>query len=208
MSFLKYLLYSIVGLFVFLLILALFIPKKYTVSVSETIGRPKAMVHDYLKMLKNQEYYSEWLKPDPNLRPEIIGEDGTVGATQKWNSKIKDVGEGSQTIVALTDDRMDMDLNFIRPMKGTAKAANIFKAVDDNNTKVTTEFYSHDSYPFNLISYFFGRKMITNVSKKNLANVKKILEGMDMPGTTINQTGYDSTGTKKYDKEGEKKNSY
>ncbi|NOT35871.1 MAG: SRPBCC family protein [Saprospiraceae bacterium] len=208
MNFLKYLIFSIIGLLAFLLILALFIPKKYTVSVSENIGRPKQMVYDYMKLLKNQEYYSEWIKADPNLRPEISGEDGTVGANQEWNSKINDVGEGSQAISAMTEDRIDMDLNFIRPMKGVAKAANIFTSIDERNTKVTSEFYDNTAYPFNLMSYFFGRKMVRDGMRKNLANVKKLLETKDMPGTPIANPDYKPDEEKKYDKEGEKKVSY
>ncbi|MBK6825169.1 MAG: SRPBCC family protein [Saprospiraceae bacterium] len=108
------------------LVAALFVPKQYTVSVSETINKPKKEVYDYLVLLKNQEEYSEWVKADPNLHPTISGIDGTVGAKQSWNSRDDNVGEGEQTITALTEDRIDVDIKFIRPFKSHAKAANIF----------------------------------------------------------------------------------
>ena len=158
------------------LITALFIPKTYTVSVSEDIKQPVGNVYDYVRFLDNQKYYSIWVMEDPNLNPEIIGTDGSVGAIQKWNSKIKNVGEGEQEIKALTPERMDLDLRFIRPFKGTAKAAYIFKPVSENMTQLTSKFYSKDPYPLNLPSYLFGRKMMKKVQSQNLQNLKQILE--------------------------------
>lgn len=159
------------------LIVAAFIPKSYTVSVSETINQPRQIVYDYLRMLKNQEQYSIWVMADPNLKPEIIGEDGTVGAIQKWNSKLDDVGEGEQEITALSIERMDVDLRFKRPFEGKAKASNIYKAISDNQTEIVCEFYSGETpYPFNLPAYLFGKKMIEDAERENLQNIKKILE--------------------------------
>lgn len=158
------------------LIIALFIPKSYTVSVSEIIDQPKQVVYDYVRILENQKEYSIWVMQDPNLKPEIIGTDGTVGAIQKWNSTMNEVGEGEQEITALTADRMDVDLRFKRPFKGTAKAANIFREISENQTKITSEFYSKESYPMNLPSYLFGRKMIREAQTKNLQNIKQLLE--------------------------------
>jgi len=158
-------------------IVALFIPKKYTISVSETINQPKQIVYDYVRILNNQKNYSVWVMADPDLNPEIIGTDGTVGAIQRWNSAINDVGEGEQEITALTPDRMDIDLRFKRPFEGTAKAANMFRTISEKQTQLTSEFYNNSPYPFNLLSYLFGRKMIREAETKNLQNIKLILEG-------------------------------
>jgi hypothetical protein len=157
-------------------VIALFIPRSYTVSVSETINKPKQVVFDYIRILDNQKNYSVWVMADPNLNPVITGTDGTIGAIQKWNSKIADVGEGEQEIIALTPDRMDLEIRFKRPIEGTSKAADIFKSVSENQTMLTAEFYSHDPYPLNLPSYVFGRKMIKEAQIKNLKNIKRILE--------------------------------
>ncbi len=157
-------------------IIALFIPKSYTVSVSETINQPRQVVFDYVRILENQKDYSIWVMADPDLKPEITGIDGSVGAIQKWNSTVDDVGEGEQEITALTPDRMDIDLRFKRPFKAKAKAANLFKSITENQTMLTSEFYSNDPYPMNLPSYIFGRKMMKEAQTKNLQNIKRILE--------------------------------
>lgn len=176
MKILKYIIVGLGGLIALLLIIAIFVPKDYTVSVSQTVDKPKQVVLDYVKILKNQEQYSEWVKADPNNHPEIVGTDGTVGAVQKWNSKDDNVGEGQQTITTLTDDSMLVELKFIRPFKGEAKAANLFKALSDNQTQITSVFYGHADYPFNLMAVCMGKKMIKDTQAKNLNNIKQILE--------------------------------
>lgn len=158
------------------LLVALFVPNQYTVSVSIVINQPKSKVLSYIKILENQKQFSEWLKSDPNLNTTITGTDGTVGAKQKWNSKIDNVGEGEQTITALTEDRMDVDLKFIRPFAGDSKTAYILKSISPNETQLTNEFYSNSKYPFNLMSYFLGRPMIKKTQAQNMENVKIILE--------------------------------
>jgi hypothetical protein len=163
------------ALIVLLLVVALFIPKDYTVSVSTTINQPKAVVFDYVKLIKNQEEYSVWVMQDPNVVMKYTGTDGTVGFRAAWNSKDDNVGEGSQQISKITDDRIDVDLHFERPMKGDAKAATFVEDVSGNQTKVTNEFYGHSDYPMNLMS-LIGKKFITDAQTQNLANLKKILE--------------------------------
>jgi hypothetical protein len=71
---------------------------------------------------------------------------------------------------------MDMDLIFFKPYKGKSKASNLFKAISDSQTVLTSEFYADESYPMNLPSYIFGRPMIKEVTEKNLKNIKAILE--------------------------------
>jgi hypothetical protein len=135
---------GIVALIALLLLIALFIPKSYTVTVSETINQPKNVVYNYLRILGNQEQYSEWIKRDPNLHPQITGIDGSVGAIQKWNSTNDDVGEGEQEIIAMAEDRIDLELRFIRPFKGKAKAWNLFRSLSDTKTELTSKFYTKD----------------------------------------------------------------
>jgi hypothetical protein len=164
---------ALVGLF---LIAAFLTPRTYTVSVSQNISVPAQDVYDYVRLLNNQKHYSVWVMEDPELEPEITGEDGQVGATQYWNSDNENVGEGYQTITALTNSRMDVDLRFIRPWKGEAKAATLYEAITPNETLVTSEFYGNDPFPSNLMGYWIGRPMLAKAQKQNLANLKALLE--------------------------------
>ena len=176
MKILKIIGWSILVMISIPLIAAQFVPKQYTVSVSEIIQSPRKDVYEYMRILENQKDYSIWVMADPDLKPEIIGTDGTKGAIQRWNSKLDEVGEGEQEITYLDINRMDVDLRFIRPFKGRAKASNIFNPISENETSVTSVFYSDNTYPMNLPSYVFGRKMIREAQQQNLRNVKAIIE--------------------------------
>jgi hypothetical protein len=175
MKILKIIVFGIVGIIVLLLLIALFIPNDYTVSVSTTINQPKKVVFDYVKMVKNQENYSIWVMQDPNVKMTYEGVDGNVGFKATWDSKDDNVGAGSQQIMAISEDRIDVDLHFERPMKGDDKASTLLEAVSDNQTKVTAEFYGYSPYPMNLMT-FIGERIIKDAETQNLANLKKILE--------------------------------
>lgn len=165
MKIIRGLVFGILALIVLLLVVALFVPKEYTVSVSTTINQPKQVVFDYVKLIKNQENYSVWVTEDPNVLMNYTGIDGTIGFKAAWNSKNNNVGEGSQQITKITDDRMDVDIHFVRPMEGESKAATFVEAVSGNQTKVTNEFYGHSDYPMNLMS-LIGIQFIKDAQTK------------------------------------------
>ena len=173
MKVLRFIGIGILGLICLLLIVAMIVPKDFTISVSTTINKPQAVVFDYVKLIKNQEKYSVWIMKDPNLKIEYSGTDGTVGAKSSWESPDDNVG--SQQITKITDNSIDVNLHFEKPMKGDNKAATIVEELSDNQTKLTSEFYVHADYPFNLMSFVF-KSFIKEDQSQNLANVKKILE--------------------------------
>jgi hypothetical protein len=122
---------SIIALLVFFaLVLAWFLPKHYAVTVSESFDRPKKAVYDYVRYLTNQVHYSKWLRADPDLRPEIHGIDGTVGAVLRWDShnddKNKNVGMGEQEIKKMDEDVIDVELRLIKPMAAVCKLTHHF----------------------------------------------------------------------------------
>jgi len=176
MKILKKILLFLVALVIIALIAAALMPKSYTVTVSETINKPKAEVYDYVKIFANQKEYSEWIKPDPNLNLVITGTDGTVGSKSYWKSTNSDVGEGSQTITAMSDDEISIDLAFISPMEGTGKVLNKFESKDSTTTVLTVSTIFDAPFPMNLPSILIGKPMIEKTEKQIMVNIKQILE--------------------------------
>ena len=70
MKVLRFIGIGILGLICLLLIVAMIVPKDFTISVSTTINKPQAVVFDYVKMIKNQEKYSVWVMKDPDIKME------------------------------------------------------------------------------------------------------------------------------------------
>ena len=93
-------LYIVLAIAALLLLLAAIAPKNYNVSRSIEIKRPKGVVFEYLKFLKNQDEWSPWAKRDPNMEKKFTGTDGEVGGINYWKGN-KQVGEGEQEITKI-----------------------------------------------------------------------------------------------------------
>jgi len=159
------------------LIVALFVKKEYTIVREITINKPKQAVFDYIKLLKNQDNYSKWMKMDPNAKKTYTGTDGTVGFVSAWESTNKDVGAGSQTIASIKEgDRIDIDLHFLKPFEGKAKA---YMSTEDaaGQTKVKWGFDGAMPYPMNIM--LLSDKMCNMIGddlQTGLNNLKALLE--------------------------------
>jgi len=161
-----------------LLIAALFTQKDYSVKREMVINKPKLLIFDYIKYLKNQDQFSKWATMDPNMKKEYRGTDGTVGFTSFWDSEDKKVGKGEQEIVSIIEgERVDFSLRFIKPFPGEAKAFMSTEKITENETLVKWVLESSMKYPMNLMLLFMNmEKMMGPDLETGLANLKKLME--------------------------------
>jgi hypothetical protein len=179
MKIIKNILIVIVTLIAIILMIALFTKNEYTVQREITINKPKSEVYNYIKYLENQDNFSVWAKKDPNLIKEYTGTDGTVGFVSAWESNMKDVGKGAQTITKIIEgERIEMGLHFIKPFDGIADAAMTTKeATQPDHTIVQWSFHSKMKYPMNIMLLCMNMdKMLGNDLATGLSNLKVILE--------------------------------
>lgn len=164
---------SIVGAFLFI---ALITKREMSLTSEVIINRSQADVFDYIKHIKNQEYYSKWVMTDPNSKITYTGVDGTVGFKAAWNSEMKNVGVGEQEITKITDGiGYDVILRFEKPFKGISYANAATQKLTDNQTKVITTFSSTTPFPMNAISAMMKGMLLKDMNE-NSANLKKVLE--------------------------------
>lgn len=157
MKILKKILSVIALLLAVLLITALFTKKDYAVEREVTINKPKQVVFDYIKYIKNQENFSKWATMDPAMKKEYKGTDGTVGFVSAWDSDNSQVGKGEQEIKKITEaERVDLGLHFIKPFEGFADAYMTTAAAGDNQAKVKWGFSSKMKYPMNIMLLFMN----------------------------------------------------
>jgi hypothetical protein len=178
MKILKWVLIIVVVLIAIPLIGALFTTHDYSISRDVVINKPKQDVFNYIKLVRNQDNYSKWNMTDPNAKKDYKGTDGTVGFIYTWDSQNKHVGQGKQEITGITDgSEIDMDLHFIRPMHGNAKAVMTTEAVTPAQTKVKWNFSSHMPYPLNFMLAIMNMdKMMGPDLAEGLNNLKGVLE--------------------------------
>ena len=169
---------GILALIAIILIVALFLKKEYAVSREIVINTPKQQVFDYIKFLKNQDKYSKWAGMDANMVKTYSGTDGTVGFVSAWDSNVKDVGKGEQTIKKITEGQsVDYLLHFIKPFDDTAEASMTTTAMDTSQTKVTWVIKGKMIYPMNIITLFMDMDtMIGGDLATGLTNLKVLLE--------------------------------
>ncbi|MFY9153381.1 MAG: SRPBCC family protein [Prolixibacteraceae bacterium] len=169
---------GITSLVFILLIIALFVRKKYGLFREIVIGKPVDEVYNYLKFLKNQDNFSKWALMDPIMKKEYQGIDGTVGFVSAWDSKNKNVGKGEQEIKNLIDGKqIDYEIRFIKPFSGVAQSYLKCETVAENETCIKWGFDSKMKYPMNLMLLFMNMdKMLGNDLETGLKNLKDILE--------------------------------
>jgi uncharacterized membrane protein len=177
-KFLKVFLVLLLSIFGIILITALFVRKDYKVERSISINRPKQVVYDYVKYLKNQNEYSVWAKIDPEMKKDFRGIDATAGFISAWDSQVKEAGKGEQEIVKIIEgERIDYVIRFFKPMKSTNNAFMSFKSENDSTTNVTWAFYGKMKYPTNLSLLFLDMDaMLGKDLSGGLSNLKVLLE--------------------------------
>lgn len=152
MKILKIIAYAVLALALLVVALGLFARKDYHIERSIEIDAPKNVVYEYARYFKNFGAWSPWAALDPNMKTSITGTDGEVGATHSWAGN-DDVGEGRQTITAMTPERIDIEVNFRQPFESTSPTYMTFKE-DGKKTTVTWAFDMHVVFPWNGLAMF------------------------------------------------------
>lgn len=178
MKVVKRILYVIIATIALVFIVAVFVPKDYSMERSIQINKPNAEVFEYVKYLKNQDNFSVWSKMDPDTKRELSGIDGTVGCISSWESNSKEVGKGQQEITQIIEgERINFELRFIEPFEATDYAYFATESVDSNSTIIKWGFDGKISYPMNIMLLWMNmEEMLGPDLEKGLQNLKEILE--------------------------------
>jgi len=170
MKVLKKILLVILALIALILIVAAFVPKKFTSEREIVINKPRSEVFDYIRYIKNQDNFGVWQLSDPAMKKSYEGTDGTVGFKYSWDSK--EMGKGTQTITNIVEgERMDTELDF--GFGDPAKAYFITKDANAGQTTVVWGITGKSPYPFNIMGLFYD---MGNDFEKGLQNLKGVLE--------------------------------
>jgi hypothetical protein len=177
MRILKKIIFVLLGLIGIVLITGLVMSNDYAVVREITINQPKDSVFNYVKMMKNQDYFSVWNMKDPNSKRTFTGTDGEIGFIYSWNGN-DEVGEGEQEIKKIVPgERIDMELRFKRPMASTDYGYFVTESLSANQTKVKWGFNGKMPYPMNVMMLFMNMdEMLGKDLQASLINLKSNLE--------------------------------
>ncbi len=157
------------------LVVASFSRKIYNVQANIVINAPREKVFDYIKYLKNQDYYNKWVMADPNMKKIFTGTDGTRGFIYAWDGN-KKAGSGEQEITTINEGKnMESEVRFVRPYEGIANMNMITTSISSGETKVDWSSTGKIKYPMNIMISSI-EKMLVKDMDTSLALLKNILE--------------------------------
>lgn len=130
----------------------------------------RALVADFHSWVK----WSPWEGLDADLARTYGGPDSGVGARYGWGGK--KAGEGSMIITGAAPDRIEIDLDFVKPFKANNKAVFRFES-RGNATHVTWTMSGTRNLAFAVMGKLFFDAMIGKDFDKGLAKLKAAAEG-------------------------------
>jgi len=170
-------LYVLLAIVIIVLIAALFVSKDMNYEKSISISSPINKVWGFVNKLSEMDKWSPWKDKDPNMKQTLTGDDGNIGAKQSWESDVKNVGAGSQTITKIEQPTLlETQLDFIKPFKSTAQGY-IKLSEEGEQTNVTWGFKSKMPYPMNLMKLFMNfEKEMDKEFGAGLTKLKELCE--------------------------------
>lgn len=167
---------TVATIIVLFLLVAAFTKKSFALQKQIVINKPKQQVFGYIRLIKNQEYYSVWVMKDPHIKIVYTGVDGTVGFTSAWRSDDKNVGIGEQEIIKINEgETIEVEIRFEKPFKATNRAVNELATTAGGQTVMTQTFFGTSKFPMNIMNLFMD-KLVGKDMQTNLQNLKSILE--------------------------------
>ena len=159
-----------------LLILVFVAPGEMRVEKSIRIKAPTDVVFPEISSFSKMDKWSPWAKLDPDMKKEIEGEDGSVGAIYKWSGNEK-VGVGQQEFIEIkANEQVKTKINFFEPWESEADAF-IELASQGEETEVRWGFVSELPKPMNAMALFMDfTGEVEKDYEKGLASLKTLCE--------------------------------
>jgi hypothetical protein len=154
-------LYILGGLILLILLVAAMAGTKWQFEKAILVNAPLEKVWQNTNSLHAINLWNPWLDRDPQVHQEYGGTDGTPGATYAWDSPVKNVGAGKQTITSVRDkSEMTTRIQFIRPFAGFGDCW-VRLEHERGVTRAIWGISSSTPWPMNIIKIF-------GVIKKNM----------------------------------------
>ncbi|MBC7848164.1 MAG: SRPBCC family protein [Chitinophagaceae bacterium] len=166
--------YIIVGLILFLLVMAMMLPGRYHIEKTTIIHRSVREVMDKIADLNHYAKWNPWQQSDPSAVGTITGTPHTAGHKYAW--KGRKVGEGSLTLRDLDSKHVHFNLEFVKPFKSKASDDWLLEEWGSGDTKVT--WSNNGEFPFP-VGRLLGPAITKGLHKQfveGLASLKKLVE--------------------------------
>lgn len=146
----------------------------FTLARGTRIQAPAARIHPLLDDFHQWQRWSPWEGLDPAMRREYSGPAAGVGSTYHWSGN-KKAGEGEMRMTESTIARVAVDLDFLKPFKGS-NITTFDLAPSGDGTDVTWTMTGTRSAVMGVMGKLFFDKAIAGDFDKGLAALKREAE--------------------------------
>jgi hypothetical protein len=163
-------------LLVVLVVLIALQESDFHVTRSAAMSASPSTVFELINDFHKWDAWSPWAKIDPSMKQTYEGAPAGKGAIYTWVGNSK-VGEGRMTIVeSRPAERICIQLDFIKPFKGTNMAEFTFKPEGDK-TVVTWSMTGKKNFILKAMGLFMNMdKMLGGNFEQGLAQMKALAE--------------------------------
>jgi len=167
-------LYFFIGVIIFLLVVAAFLPKSYNIEKTVIIKKPVSNVMPRVSNFNEYAKWNPWLQAEPNAEKAITGPVATAGHKYSWQGK--KIGIGSLTINSIDNKHIHLSLEFLKPWKSKAKDNWLFEPWGDGETKVTWQNSGELPWPMARLMGPIINKNLNHQFTVGLDNLKRLCE--------------------------------
>ncbi len=151
------------------------LPRNIHVERKLVMNVSQKTIYNQVNTLKNWPKWLPWLQKDTSLRIVYSGPESGVGATLKWLSSDKNIGNGSVSIISgVTSDSLEVIFDFAGKGKSTGKF--IFLK---ENQGITVTYSLASDLGMNPISRWFGLfsdRLIGPDIEQSLYNLNELVQ--------------------------------
>jgi len=174
---LKKILIALLAIIAIFLIVVALQPSEFHVERTATMAAPPATVFDQVNDFHKWEAWSPWAKLDPNAKITFGGPPSGTGTIMTWAGN-NQVGEGKMTLTeSRPNELVKINVDIVKPMEGSSTSEFAFKPGGDQ-TAVTWGMSGHQNFIAKAMCLVMnGKKMMSDIMDKGLANMKSVVEG-------------------------------
>jgi uncharacterized protein YndB with AHSA1/START domain len=151
-------------------------PSEFQMERSTTVAAPPADVFAQVNDFRKMNAWSPWKDLDPNAKYGFEGPPEGQGTTMTWSGNSQ-VGEGKMTLTeSKPNELVKIKVEMIKPMEGLSTADFTFKPEGDK-TAVTWSTAAHHNFVEKALCLIMnGKKMMSEMMDKGLAQLKTAAE--------------------------------
>ncbi|MCC6383900.1 MAG: SRPBCC family protein [Bacteroidia bacterium] len=174
MKILKYILFTLIGLFILSAIAGFFLPSKVHVERQAEFNAPAYLVFNQFNTVENWIKWFPWVKMDTHSKWTHFGPDAGIGAGYSW--KGEKTGEGKITIT----ESKPFSLIVTELEMGDKKGYPGFLFEEINGTTRVTWYFDNDagSNPFSRYMNLMIKGMLGHLFEQGLSDVKNIIDSL------------------------------